>query len=247
MKAVGVIGYKKSGKTTLVKKILTQLQKKGYQVALIKHTDHEFIDHGHHDTGQFLNKASQVAMVAGKNAEIIFNYPCSINSICSFFSADYLLFEGFKQAKIFPKILCIKHFKEKKELFDGLTLFSASMDFSAKKRGEIDYCILDQADIETITNQIEMKGFMLPDINCGKCGYQDCFSLGKAIIRGLANPRDCVHANKNISVAINNKEALLNPFLSKLFQNTICSMLSPLKNVELQNGSQVEIKIKVEK
>ncbi|GAG62683.1 unnamed protein product, partial [marine sediment metagenome] len=51
MKAVGITGYKKSGKTTLVVNLAQELSKRDYKVATIKHAS-EGIDRLNSDTAE---------------------------------------------------------------------------------------------------------------------------------------------------------------------------------------------------
>ena len=54
---ISVVGKKKSGKTTLLEKLIPELKRRGYRVATIKHDTHGFdIDHEGKDT--FRHKAS---------------------------------------------------------------------------------------------------------------------------------------------------------------------------------------------
>lgn len=117
------------------------------------------------------------------------------------------------------------------------------MDVSLKEKKVIDYLIGDAKDVEKMAEQIEKRGFMLPDINCGQCGYQDCYALGQAIVGGTESEPQCIYFQNNISIHVNGKRVFLNPFMSKLYQNMIHGMLSPLKDIDSLENAQIEIKL----
>lgn len=245
MKAIGIIGYKKSGKTTLVVSLAKALQKKGYRIAMIKHTS-EPLDHGHSDSGRFMEISSQVAVISPENTSIILREN-NLKKIYSFFSVDFILIEGFKKAKNYPKIVCLRNKEEENELSDGLILFKASMDHSLKENRVVDYSITNHQDIEEMANQIETRGFLLPDVNCGDCGYQNCYGLAQAIVKGLASDKDCIYSQKDIKITVNKKEVFLNSFLSKLYKDIIYGMLSPLKDVKSLDQVKIEIDFQLKK
>jgi len=64
----GVIGWKNSGKTTLMARLLEEFTRRGYGVSAIKHAHHSFdIDHPGRDSYKFREAgARQVALVSPK-------------------------------------------------------------------------------------------------------------------------------------------------------------------------------------
>ena len=64
----GVIGWKNSGKTTLMARLLEEFTKRGYSVSAIKHAHHSFdIDHPGRDSYKFREAgARQVALISPK-------------------------------------------------------------------------------------------------------------------------------------------------------------------------------------
>lgn len=242
MKAIGIIGYKKSGKTTLTMALAESLIKKGHSVAIIKHSSNN-IDYGNTDTGLFMEKASTVALITPDNSEIIFKGQYKLKDIISHLSEDILLIEGFKSLKYFPKILCVRNANDKKELEDDLTLFTAGMDNSLKKNKIANYLITDESDIDYMSKQIEENGFLLPDMNCGDCGYKDCYGLARAIMQGKESLEKCEYSfEENFLIQVNKRKIHLNPFMSKLYQSILHGMLSPLKDIDSLKNGLIEIK-----
>ncbi len=64
----GVIGWKNSGKTTLMERLLEEFSQRGYAVSAIKHAHHSFdVDHPGRDSYKFREAgARQVALVSPK-------------------------------------------------------------------------------------------------------------------------------------------------------------------------------------
>ena len=136
MKAVGIIGYKKSGKTTLGVKLCKELASKGLRVGVIKHVSCE-LRLSDADSSRYKPFASVVAAASPVEAEIIVKGEKSLDDMLRYCSGcDLVLVEGFKKERLFPKIVCLREKEEKEELLDGLELFTASF-----KEGIADYLI----------------------------------------------------------------------------------------------------------
>ncbi|CAN5332441.1 molybdopterin-guanine dinucleotide biosynthesis protein B [soil metagenome] len=65
-RVIGVAGFKNSGKTTLVEKLVTELTRRGYRISTVKHAHHSFdIDHEGRDSFRHRKAgASEVAVVS---------------------------------------------------------------------------------------------------------------------------------------------------------------------------------------
>ena len=223
MKVVGVIGYKKSGKTTLVIRLSHELSSMGYRVAILKHTSGD-IDFPSSDTSKFRAHAAFVSAISSKESEIILKGRKRIEDILTYFDCDIVLIEGFKKEKTFPKIVCIRNKGEESELFDGLQLFTASFNKDIS-----DLTIENDDHIKKMAAIVSEKAFKLPNLNCGHCGYESCFDLAKEIVKGKKSIANCVSLNPPISIKVDGTEFPLNPFMSNLFKNGFSAMLSSLK------------------
>ena len=223
MKAVGVIGYKKSGKTTLVIRLSQELSRMGYRVAILKHASGD-IDFPSSDTSKFRAHAAFVSAISSKESEIILKGRKRIEDILTYFDCDIVLIEGFKKEKTFPKIVCIRDKGEENELFDGLQLFTASFN-----EGISDFAIENDDHIKKMAALVSEKSFKLPNLNCGHCGYESCYGLAMEIVKGKKSTANCVSLNPPISVKVDGVEFPLNPFMSNLYKNSFLAMLSSLK------------------
>ena len=114
MKIIGIVGWKNSGKTYLVQKIISKLVSLNYKVASIKHAHHNFeIDKP--KTDSFLHRkagSSEVIISSSKRwakiSELNGNDEKKLNDLIKEFDKpDIVMVEGFKD-EIHPKIEIIK-------------------------------------------------------------------------------------------------------------------------------------------
>lgn len=240
MKVIGITGYKKSGKTTLTLKLSDELIKRGYKVAVIKHTD-EDLDLANSDTSKYKEILTQVAAITSKESVIFLKNKKNLEEIIKYFEADIVLIEGFKKEKTFPKIVCLREESEKAKLFDGLQLCTVGFVPKDVNSNIYDFNILKDEDIKKIVNIVVEKSFKLPNLNCGECGYKDCYGLAQEIVKGNKTLNDCSSLEPSTLVKVNGKIISMNPFISKIVQNTIIGLLSSLKGFI---KGDIEIKIK---
>lgn len=139
MKGVAIVGYHKSGKTTLGVKLCKELASKGLRVGVVKHVSCE-LQFADADSSRYRAFASVVAAASAAEAEVIVKGEKSLEEMLRYCAGcDFVLVEGFKKERLFPKIVCLREKEEKKELFDGLELCTASL-----KEGVADYLITDE-------------------------------------------------------------------------------------------------------
>ena len=234
MKVIGVVGYGKSGKTTLILKLSRELAALGYEVAVLKHVPGT-IDFPDSDTSKFRSIAPFVSAISPGESEIILQGKKHIGDILKYFDADLVLIEGFKKEKTFPKIVCIKKEEDKSKLFDGLEIATAGFD-----KDIVNFDISNDEHIKKLAQIAAEKSFKLPELNCGHCGYEYCYDLAKEIVKGNKTINNCVSLNPPISLKVDGKTFALNPFMSDLFKNTFIAMLSSLKGFK---KGHIEIEI----
>ena len=131
MKTIAVIGWKNSGKTTLVSRLVAHLRKKKFKVGVVKHAHHTFdIDHPNTDSYKIRQAGSYKTTIVSEkrlahieekfSSEIDIEELIKLNNGC-----DILIFEGFKKIKKLSKIE-VNLTKNNKELlyksFDNVKL-----------------------------------------------------------------------------------------------------------------------------
>ena len=104
MKVIGVAGFKNSGKTTLVEKLVTALTAQGYRVSTVKHAHHSFdIDHEGRDSFRHRKAgATEVAVVSAGRWAIIHELrneaePPLAAILTKLAACDIVIIEGYKR------------------------------------------------------------------------------------------------------------------------------------------------------
>jgi molybdopterin-guanine dinucleotide biosynthesis adapter protein len=107
---VGIAGWKKSGKTTLVERLIAEFTRRGKRVASVKHAHHAFqIDDAETDSARHRRAgAAQVAVVSRSRWAIVTELagaaePDLAQIIARLDPCDLIIVEGYKRAAI-PKI-----------------------------------------------------------------------------------------------------------------------------------------------
>lgn len=147
MKAIAIIGYHKSGKTTLGVSLCRAFSRRGLRVGVIKHVSCE-LRLADADSSRYRPFVSVVAAASSEEAEIIVRGEQSLDGLlrhCA--GCDLILVEGFKQEKRFPKIVCIRAREETEELVDGMELFTASFT-----EGIADYVIAREEHVRQMAD-----------------------------------------------------------------------------------------------
>ncbi len=107
----GIIGWKNTGKTHLVERLVTALVARGYRVATIKHAHHSFdIDHKGRDSYRHrVAGASQVMVVSESRFALMGEggVPDLSTLLAKLEPTDFVLLEGFKTAPL-PKMECYR-------------------------------------------------------------------------------------------------------------------------------------------
>lgn len=223
MKVIGIVGFKKSGKTTLgvaLAKVLTEM---GHRVSVIKHA-HDNLDFSETDSNKYSRYAEMVAAVSGGQTEMIFQKEMSLEDLLAYTDGEIVLVEGFKKERTYPRIVCLRDAGERATLMKGLEICTAGFDPKVA-----DFDIANPDHILKIANLALEKAFKLPNLDCEHCGYGSCYDLAREILEGRETTDTCLSLHPAISLKIDGKKMALNDFTNTLFRNTILAMLSSLK------------------
>ena len=103
-KVIGVCGFKNSGKTTLVEKLVRYLTEQGFKISTVKHAHHDFdIDHEGRDSFRHRKAGATEVAVVSQNRFAIMNElrgaePPALDAILEKLSAcDLVIVEGYKR------------------------------------------------------------------------------------------------------------------------------------------------------
>ncbi|NJE02578.1 molybdopterin-guanine dinucleotide biosynthesis protein B [Thermococcus sp. MV11] len=242
MKAVAFVGFKKSGKTTTVEAVARVLKERGYRVAIAKSMHADFDREGS-DTWRFSRVADAVLVRAHDTDAVLFKAK-DINALFSMVSADFLLLEGFKSVQHVPKVICARNEEEVRELNGGLAIAVSGIIASTGVE-EIDGLpVIDATkEPEKLADLVEKRAFMLPNIDCGLCGFR-CAEMAKMIVRGEKTLKDCVvlSSKPKVTVKIDGQVLPMKDWVQELVEKTIKGMLSAMKGY--REGRKIEIVIR---
>jgi molybdopterin-guanine dinucleotide biosynthesis protein B len=103
-KVIGVAGFKNSGKTTLVEKLVAEFTQRGYRISTVKHAHHSFdIDHEGRDSFRHRKAgATQVAVVSKSRWAIVHELrndpePSLDDILVKLAPCDLVIVEGYKR------------------------------------------------------------------------------------------------------------------------------------------------------
>ena len=228
MKVIGIIGYKGSGKTHLGINLSEELKRRGYKVDIVKHVQGS-LDLPHKDTSLYRGHCDQLIAISEEGVTEFFKGKLNFEQALESLDADFVIVEGFKEKKNFPKVVCLREKGEEKELSDGLEIALAGKgNFNSDR------------DISTIADLVVEKAFKLPNLDCGDCGFNSCYELAGKILKGKKRVSDCTRLGRDVEVQVAGEPMELNPFVSDILRKTIKGFLSGLKGFR---GGKIRIKI----
>lgn len=222
MKAIAIVGTKNSGKTGLCIKLAETLADMGHKVVAAKHTRHHF-DKADTDTDKLRRVCSGVIGICPDETFVSWPGEKSLPDMLALMKADVLIVEGGKDLNYLPRVLTLKEDDDLKRLSPELALATFGR-FEANGLPHL-------TDIKDLARLAMDKGFILPGLDCGACGFTECGGLAEKIVSGLAGIKDCKSLNSDISVTVGGAKAPMNPFVAGTFQAVIAAMLSQLKGL----------------
>ena len=161
----GIVGWKNSGKTTLVERLVSDITKRGYKVSTVKHAHHSFdIDHKGTDSYRHRMAGATEVMLASSNRWAIIHelreeaepdFDFLVNKLGE---VDLILVEGFKHGK-HKKLEVIRFANRKSPIFeedqnvvaiatDGIQVDNGLSVFNIDEVSKIADFILRQVGIE---------------------------------------------------------------------------------------------------
>ena len=158
---VSIVGKSKSGKTTLIEKLIVELKPRGYRVATIKHTPHGAnFDEPGKDSWRHVQAGSEATVISSPDKLVMIKPTrarATLDEIALFFGEDYdiIIAEGFKQDDA-PKIEV--HRKEVGEPLSNIRkLFAIATDEPLETKTR-------QFSLEDITGLADLleNGFIKP-------------------------------------------------------------------------------------
>ena len=218
MKCVQVIGYKGSGKSTLIRALSSLLRERGHTVSVIKRAGHKLTLPT--KDASMMKDADRYLVMDDEVSALFMDNSFHLLQAITFSKTDYLLVEGFKDQYVMPRIICFSSEDEKAELIEGCELgFWGPEDRESSGKPE------------ELVDRIEVGGFLLAGFNCEACGFTTCKGLLTAIIRGEKSLSDCTALKDDSTVEIDGQRVNLSPFVAAIMKGTFGGFLKSLKGV----------------
>ena len=245
-KAISVVGYKDSGKTRVVEALVGELTDRGYRVGTLKHTAEDvLLDTPGKDTWRHREAGSlATAILHGRGSAFFVDRYFTVNEAASRLGGlDFVVLEGFKSLDTMAKIVVPREAGEVEGLSNGLEVAVADMvGGGLGSRGGLPVIPLEEAG--RLADIVEERAFpMLSGLDCHGCGYDDCLSLGRAILAGEAGPERCVGYASDFALRVDGEAVALGPFVQEVTKNVVLGLVRSFKGVG--DPSRVELEFEV--
>jgi molybdopterin-guanine dinucleotide biosynthesis protein B len=154
MKTLHIVGFKNSGKTTLVVRWVRLLKEKGFSVAVLKHHGHggqPAMPDASTDTMRFFDSGADVAVVAGGGAvQLLVNEEpefTRLKEMAAIRQPDILLIEGYKEQRG-DKVVLLRNVEDWETLQNlcGIQLVVGCSEISTCSRQMASRAAVEQLD-----------------------------------------------------------------------------------------------------
>lgn len=125
---VQIVGYKNTGKTTLVCRLTELLKQRNYKVGTVKSDAHDFeMDEPGTDTWRHQQAGADItAISSSRRSAVLSNAPSTLAELLGHMKhVDIVLVEGFKRER-YPKLALVRH-ESDAELLAGLSHIAAAV------------------------------------------------------------------------------------------------------------------------
>jgi molybdopterin-guanine dinucleotide biosynthesis protein B len=248
VKALGIIGYHHTGKTTLATFIISRLWEMGFKVNSIKDIHNEAYRADAEGTNSWKHAkagSSRVLAIGTKDAALVITPQPDLKSALPLFDCDWLIVEGLKDAAL-PRIVCATSEDQLAELVDDrcIGISGPVAESISHYRGLPCFCL--QRDAGTLMDTVLAKTFkILPQSDpecCSVCG-SDCNTMAGNIVQGKAGRSDCVlDASAKIQLFVNDRPVTIVPFVQNIIQDTVRALVGNLKDIDPDGAVRLEIK-----
>ena len=224
MKIASIVGKKNTGKTSLTVKVISELTRRGYNVASIKHSHHS-IEMDKENTDTWKHKQAGANLVVGVGSTTFFNArkEHDLNRILyllkHFDNFDFVIIEGYKSYN-YPKIITSPNVR------DEYTI------------AEVDSFTIDEKGVSDLADLIEQRGHDIVDtLFANNCGFNNGEAIAKEIREGNLSVDDLDDVCSYLS--IDDHVVGLNRFVSDYLKQSVLGVISTL-NLTDYNVEDVE-------
>jgi len=210
---IGFVGEKKSGKTSVLQKVINHLSEKGYKIGVIKHTAHGFrLDYPETDSFKLYEAGARKIAVSGHSQLGIYGEAepeLGAEQIRDLFLSemDLILVEGYRNASI-PKVL--------------VALSQEIPEWAKGLGGLIAIISKDKPDFE-------IKHFLPEQVQ----------ELAKLVEEYIKRHR----GKREVKIYLDGRELKIKSFIKDFFLNTLSGMIGSLKQTQGAKRVQITIYI----
>jgi len=197
---ISIVGKSSSGKTTLLETLIAELKKRGYKVAIVKHSHHkDDLDTAAKDTWRFTKAGSELSAINSLDHLAIYRRvddyfdPQDISNFV-LWDFDILLTEGFKSSS-YPKIEVHRNEQGQEILTDPKLLLAVVTDKPL-------------------------------DISVPQFSHDDIAGIADIIEKTIISQND----ETDISLVINGAHTPVSPYLKDWLTRTLSAMIPSLQN-----------------
>ena len=242
-KTVSVTGFKNSGKTSVVEALVRELSSRGHRVGTLKHTADDInLDTPGKDTSRHRDAGSVATGILQESTTALFiDEKLSIHQAAEKLGAiDYLVIEGFKTVDTHVRIIVPREDGDEEKLSNGLEIATVKIPESRYK-GEA----LTLDDAYKIADIVEERAYpMLPGLDCRSCGYDDCKSMGVALLAGETELSQCVGYRSDGILKVDGVGVAMGNFVRTAMVNVVLGFIKTLKGGE--KARKVELSFEVD-
>jgi molybdopterin-guanine dinucleotide biosynthesis protein B len=246
-RAVAVVGFKDSGKTRVVEALVKELTGRGKRVGTIKHTAEEVpLDTPGKDTWRHREAGSRAsAIMHERGAAFFIDRHFTVNEAVAMLGGlDFVIVEGFKSLSSLAKIMVPRETKEIESLSSGLEIAIVEVP-GVSLRVNCSVPVIPLEHVSELADLVEVKSFkLLPGLNCGGCGYDECMELARAILSGDAGAEKCAgYGSGGFVLRVDDQIVPLGPFVREVTMNVVLGLVKSFKGVK--EPSKVELMFEV--
>lgn len=247
MKVIMLKGISKTGKTTTAEKLISELRRRGYTVSSVKdiHNEAFYCDTAGTNTDRHRKSGANPVVARGRHdTAVMFNGTVDIDKLLDMFDSDFAVLEGDSGANC-PAIITGRTTQELDDQFDGRTIAVSGVISSEMTEYRGVPAINGLTDIEKLCDLVEartperMPNFA-PDC-CSGCGG-NCRKLLERVLRGEADPGDCILRNRKLRLFIGDDELKMVPFVEDIVGSVVIGAIKTLKGYRPDTEIRIQLK-----
>jgi len=268
---IDVIGYKDSGKTSIVERIVRRITRQGYKVCVMKHVHDPSLsfDTPGKDSWRVAQAGAEtVVLVSGTRRVLMENAKFKGEDLGHLLAlgenSDLIILEGFKSTKpIGLDVYYILAARDERDVAalsrgrDNIIFVNSPAALKKESTCKIPSgnLVLDDNIAENFIDKtivpLVVAGKIwktLPDLDCTECGYERCKEMAIALATKKDRNARCLvePTQQRLKVQVGGSRIAMKRFVQEIIRGSILAMVSTLKGAEVTGEENVTIMIEKE-